>query len=70
MKLDRNLLRKRSSSKDSSVPPHSSTKKKKKKSTTEEQFINAEASRWIYALGPALSNCMGLLDELMSVARP
>ena len=60
--------RKRSLSEDSSVPPGSSTKKKRKKSTTEEQVINAEASRYIFALGPALSNCMGMLEDLMLAA--
>jgi len=63
------LARKRSASEDSSVPPRSSTKKEKKKSTTEELKINTEASKWIYAIGQPLMICMGLLDELMAVAK-
>ncbi len=63
------LTRKRSESEDFSVPPCFSTKKKKKKSTTEELKIDTEASKWICAMGQPLMICMGLLDELMAVAK-
>ena len=62
------LGRKRSPSVKYYVSHSSSEKKKRKKSMTEEQVTSEEASKWIFALGQALSNCMGLLDELMSIA--